>query len=153
MTPSPDACAITVLEIVPLVMRNIRREMRHHRGSDLSVPQFRTLAFLNGNEGASLSDVAEHIGLTLPSASKLVDGMVGRNIIIRKSSEDDRRRIMLSLSSLGKDTLHTAYQATQTYLADLLAVLSEGDRHTIMQAMRILEPVFTPVKVVDNNEH
>lgn len=146
MTSSPEACAIDVLEIVPLVMRNIRREMRNNRGSDLSVPQFRTLAFLNNNEGASLSDVAEHIGLTLPSASKLVDGMVVRQIIIRKSSEEDRRRIMLSLSNLGKDTLHNSYQATLAYLAQLLDVLSEADRQVIMQAMNIMRPVFMPAK-------
>lgn len=146
MSTNPEACAIEVLEIVPLVMRNIRREMRNNRGSDLSVPQFRTLAFLNHNEGASLSDVAEHIGLTLPSASKLVDGLVGRNIIIRKSSEDDRRRIVLSLSSMGKDTLHISFQATLSYLIQLLSVLSEADRQVIMQAMHIMRPLFMPIK-------
>ncbi len=149
---SPEACAVDVLEVVPLIMRNIRREMRSHRTSDLSVPQFRTLAFLNNNEGASLSDVAEYIGLTLPSASKLVDGLVGHNIIIRKSSEDDRRRIVLSLSSLGKDTLQVSYQATLAYLVQLMTALSDADRQIVMHAMQLLKPLFLPVKETGADE-
>lgn len=149
MTPNPEVCASDVLEVVPLVMRNIRREMRNNRGSDLSVPQLRTLVFLNNNEGASLSDVAEYIGLTLPSASKLVDGLVVRNIIIRQSSEDDRRRVKLSLSSIGRDTLHISYEATLSYLAQLLAALSETDRQVVAQAMHILRPLFMSEKAIE----
>jgi len=71
---SLDECARQVLETVPLVMRTVRAEMRRRRTADLSVPQFRTLNFLNRQAGASLSQVAEHIGLTLPSMSLLVEG-------------------------------------------------------------------------------
>ena len=67
MLGSADECARQVLEIVPLVMAAIRTEIRTHRGSELSVPQFRVLIFLNRHAGASLSDIAEHLGLTLPS--------------------------------------------------------------------------------------
>ena len=144
MTDTPEVCATTVLEVVPLVMRNIRTEMRKNRGSDLSVPQFRTLAYLSQNEGSSLSDVAEHIGLSLPSASKLVDGLVNRKLILRKPSEDDRRRIMLSLTPGGRSTLDVAVHATETYLASVLSTLPEADCHAVQTAMQILRPLFSP---------
>ena len=65
------------MEVVPLVMRHIRTGMRTHRMRGLSVPQFRTLIFLNRNEGACLSQVAEHVGVTLASepASKVVSAL------------------------------------------------------------------------------
>ena len=84
MFGSPDECARQILEIVPMVMRAIRTEIRSHRGSELSVPQFRVLIFLNRHEGASLSDIAEHLGLTLPSTSKMIDGLVARNMVTRQ---------------------------------------------------------------------
>jgi DNA-binding MarR family transcriptional regulator len=93
---SLDECARQVLETVPLVMRTVRAEMRRHRAADLSVPQFRTLTFLSRQAGASLSQVAEHIGLTLPSMSSLVEGLVERKLILRNTHSVDRRRVTLT---------------------------------------------------------
>ncbi|HEY3289218.1 MAG TPA: MarR family transcriptional regulator [Anaerolineae bacterium] len=142
MTTPQEACATIVLEVVPMIMRNIRREMRKGRDIDLSVPQFRSLAFLSSNEGVSLSDVAEHIGLSLPSASKLIDGLVNRNLVSRKSSEDDRRRVMLSLTPLGRTTLQVSVHATETYLTKRLASIPESDCLQIQHALMTIRPLF-----------
>ena len=68
-----EQCAREILDTVPVVMRMIRKELRKRGARVLTVPQFRTLAFVNRRKGASLSEAAEHIGLTLPSVSTLVD--------------------------------------------------------------------------------
>ncbi len=146
MTASPETCAQEVLEVVPLVMRTIRAEMRRHRMADLSVPQFRTLAFIDRKVDASLSDVAEHIGLTLPSMSKIVDGLVMRKLVTRQTAPEDRRRMTLALTSRGRSALQASREATRACLAEDLAVLSERERETIEQAMTILRPVFTPAE-------
>jgi DNA-binding MarR family transcriptional regulator len=141
---SLDQCAREVLETVPLVMRTVRAEMRRHRTADLSVPQFRTLNFLNRQAGASLSQVAEHIGLTLPSVSLLVDGLVERKLILRNTSAADRRRITLTLTARGQSVLEAAHGATQAALAEKLAALSAKDRMIVAQAMQALRPLFEP---------
>lgn len=144
MTNSADECAWEVLEVVPQIMRAIRTHMRSHSSSELSVPQFRTLAFLNRYPGASLSDVAEHIGLTLPSMSKLIDGLVARQLVARELSPTDRRCVTLVLTPLGQTTFEAARRATQVQLSQLLAKLSDSERTTVAQAMQILHPIFTP---------
>jgi DNA-binding MarR family transcriptional regulator len=144
MSTSPDACAQEILEVVPAVMRTIRAEMRRHRTADLSVPQFRTLAFIERKVDASLSDVAEHIGLTLPSMSKIVEGLVVRKFVTRQTHATDRRRMTLALTARGLTALQTSREATRACLAEDLAVLSDRQRETIAQAMEILRPVFTP---------
>lgn len=145
MINSVDNCAQSVLEVVPLIMRTIRAEMRRHRGFDLSVPQFRTLVFLNHYQGSSLSDVAEFVGLTLPSMSKLIDGLVMRQLVKREILPSDRRCVTLALTPLGQATLQTAREATQAYLAQRLAQLSTQERATVEQAMQILRPLFNPI--------
>jgi len=142
MSPSPEECGREVLDVVPLVMRTIRAEMRHHRTPELSVPQFRVLTFLNRHEGASLSDVADHIGLTLPSMSKIVDGLVARNLVTRQTHPGDRRRVKLALTTEGQAALHSARELTQASLAERLAVLSPSERTTIVQAMLALRSIF-----------
>ncbi|MGB8991903.1 MAG: MarR family transcriptional regulator [Desulfobaccales bacterium] len=142
MFTSPDECARQVLEAVPMVMRTIRTEMRSHRGSDLSVPQFRVLVYLHRHEGASLSDIAEHLGLTLPSMSKMIDGLVARQLVTRQMDPGDRRRVTLAATALGRTAMQSAYKATESRLAERLAALPASERHTILKAMQVLESIF-----------
>ncbi len=133
-----DQAAALVMEVVPQVMRLIRAEMRSHRTPDITVPQLRTLTFLSRNPGASLSDVAEHIGLTLPTVSKMIDRLEAQRMIARQDCADDRRRVQLSLTKTGQLVLSRAAAATQERLARLLAVLGPDDVATIVQAMHFL---------------
>lgn len=142
MSYSPNKCAHEVLEVVPLIMRAMVSEIRRHRGPDLSVPQLRTLAFLNLHEGACLSEVAEHIGLTLPSMSKMVDGLVARTFVLRHADTTDRRRVTLALTEGGRGALQTARETTQTFLAARLAALPASQLAAIVKAMGVLRPLF-----------
>ncbi len=139
---SAEEAAALLLDAVPPVMRAIRAEMRSHRAPDLSVPQFRTLLFVNRNAGTSLSGVAEHLGLTLPSTSKLVDKLVARGLVARGSAADDRRRIALHLTEDGQAVLSAAAQATLATLAARLASLGPDERCALAGAMRLLKQVF-----------
>ena len=137
-----DECARQLLDTAPQVMRFIRTEMRSHRGHDLSVPQFRTLTFINRNPEVSLSHLADHLGLTLPSTSKLVDGLVNQKIITRRESKEDRRRLTLALTKNGEDILRVARGATQDHLKNVLRELSAEELSTIVRAMNLLQPLF-----------
>ncbi len=142
LSASPAECARQVLESVPQVMRAIRTEMRRHRGSDLSVPQFRVLIFLNRHAGASLSDIAEHLGLTLPSMSKMIDGLVARRLVARQTDSRDRRRVTLSLTATGQTALQAAYAVAHTHLAERLQTLTPSDRQAVIRAMAALGAIF-----------
>ena len=142
MQSSPDQCAREVLEVIPLVMRSIRSELRKHRGGDISVPQFRTLLFLSRHENASLSEVAEHIGLTLPSMSSIVDILVTRKLATRETYHGDRRRMTLTLTGRGRTALQSALMATEAYLRVLFGMLSSPECATVVKAMQVLRPVF-----------
>ncbi len=108
MSNSANETSLDLLDTVPGIMNVIRGEMRAHLAADLSVPQFRTLNYLNRQPGVSLSDVAEHVGTTLPSASVLIDGLVARGLVVRLPDEVDRRKVTLWLTELGRLTRESA---------------------------------------------
>lgn len=139
-----ESCAALVMETVPVVMRTIRAEMRSHRSPDLSVPQFRALGFVNRRADASLSDVADHLGLALPSVSKLIDKLVERGLMTRETAPDDRRRLILALTPAGQSILQAAVQATQARLAEQLAALSPEENALVSEAMHLLRRAFAP---------
>jgi len=138
-----NECAHQILDVVPLVMRVIRRDLRQHGAFEVSVPQFRTLAFLFKHEGASLSDVAEHIGLGLPAMSVLVDGLVSRGLVKRRTDQDDRRRMTLMLTESGRARMISAREATVAHLENILRQLSAEDRSTILHAMELLKELVS----------
>lgn len=144
MNCSPRDCAREVLDVTPIIIQAIRFEMRSQRLTELSVPQFRSLAYINNNPGASLSAAAEFIGLTLSSMSILVNGLVDRGYVERTVSSEDRRRIHLTLTSDGAELFAHALQGTEERLAELLRSLSADERATVVKALALLRPIFLP---------
>ena len=138
-----DECALAVLETVPLVMRSIRSELRSHRTRDISVPQFRIMNFINKHPDASLSDVAEHIGLTLPTLSKMVDLLVAREWVTRAPCPEDRRRMQLGLTERGQLLLEQAQESTRASLARCFEGVLPDDMEQVIQAMHQLQHLFS----------
>lgn len=145
MKPSgSERCAQRILQVVPQVMQAIRAEVRSGRGPDLSVLQLRALAYLHRHPGAPLSTLAEHVGLTLPSMSSQVSGLVERGVIDRSVSATDRRFVTLTLTDEGDAIFHTALHHAEERLASILARLDTDELETVNLAMAILARVFHP---------
>jgi MarR family transcriptional regulator for hemolysin len=142
MRPLQAQTAGELVEVVPSITRAIREQMRQHRTSELTVTQFRVLAFINRHPRGSLSDVADHIGLTLPSMSKLIDQLVDNKVVVRESDKEDRRRITLVLTPSGETILKEARAATREYIAERMAPLRRQDLETVLAALQILRPLF-----------
>ena len=144
MTKLLAGCARELTDTVPQIMQAIRVEMRLGRGANISIPQFRTLRFIQRNPDSSLSDIADYLGLTLPSVSKLVDGLVKQKLVHRQASTADRRRLTLELTQLGESIVNTARAKAQASLAKRLNCLSDQELDTVIHAMELLRPLFVP---------
>jgi DNA-binding MarR family transcriptional regulator len=140
-TPS-DPCASAVLDVTPPVARAIRKMMRDHRLSDLTVPQLRTMALLNFCPDASLSTLADYLGSSLPAASRMIDGLVAKDLVFRAQCCRDRRQVSLKLTPRGHEAFLVSRQATRQQLAGRLARLSPEKKEVIIEAMRCLAEVF-----------
>lgn len=140
--PTSAACAAALLDGLPPVMWFIRCQMRKHRSAGLSVPQFRALVLVDRYPTASLSLIAEHLGSSQPSASRLVAGLVTRGLITRNECSDDRRQMELCLTPRGRTALQTARAATQAIVAEQIESLSPKERRTLVKAMKMLEHTF-----------
>ena len=143
MPVTAEESAGELLEVIPIVMKEIRSQMRSHGSPDLTVPQFRTLAFVNRNQGSPLCKVADHMGLTSPSVSTLVDGLIKRGMMTREDQPDNRRRVRLVVTSRGRTILEASSRGTRAYLAKKLSSVSAENREVIVRAMETLRSIFT----------
>lgn len=136
-------CAEEVIETILTGMKAVREEMRRGKPAEISVPQFRVLAFLKRHPGSSLSSIAEHIGLTLPSMSIAVDGLVKRGLVTREPSTDDRRKLVLHLTDDGGSSFEQATEATRTRFVAMLSRMDPNDRAGVGECMRLLRRAFS----------
>ena len=139
---SGESLAAALMEVAPLVMREIRMRMRQHRGPELSVPQFRALGYLRRHPACSLTALAEHLGLSLPATSRMVEALVAAGLIVREPSASDRRYVTLRLSQEGERIQITARAAALKSLAARLESLDPAQRENIAQALAPLRQIF-----------
>jgi DNA-binding MarR family transcriptional regulator len=140
--PQPADCAAQLLATVPLLMRFIREHMRRHRAQGLSVPQFRALVFANCVADATLSQLAEHLGLSLPAASRLVTLLVARGLLRRAPRPGNRRCVVLSLTARGRAAFQAAYRRTHGALAERLANLPTAQLRQLCAALAAFGQLF-----------
>lgn len=137
-----ELCALEVMETVPLVMRFMRGEMRRHGLPFLSVSQFRALMCLSRHPGATLSFVADHLGVTLPTTSNIVDRLVRHGLVDRAEHPQERRCITLRLTEAGAQLLHRAHEATRDRVAMVLGRLPSDGLLKVAEGMGLLKDIF-----------
>jgi len=128
-----------VLEVVPRTMRLIRGEMRARGRGELSVAQLRVLLRVRRRPGIGLSAVADHVGISMPAASALVDRLVRAGLVERSADPDERRRIQLRLTPAGTERVALAQLAVRTWLTGELAELGAADLRALASALGVLE--------------
>ena len=149
MADTLDTCARELLEVMPLVMQDLRLIMRGQSAPELRVPELRTLAYLSHNPGSNLTDLAEYIGVSLPSMSKLVDALSSRGHLERATDTDDRRRVRLRLTEDGYALLSAAREAVKAAFARKLTRLAPREIESVTAALRLLHRLFDAPAATD----
>jgi DNA-binding MarR family transcriptional regulator len=108
----------------------------------LTIPQFRALHFIQLHAGASLSQTAEFLGLTLPSTSKLVDQLVKRGMLARNDHAQDRRRMTLRITPKGDALLKNAQTSVRKHLAGMLNRLDTTQLNSLLNTLTMLQESF-----------
>lgn len=151
--PRPADCALQVMAVVPAVMDALRGAMRGHigesGGDQLSVPQFRCLNFIAGEPGASVSAVAAFLGVTMPTASAMVDRLVRAGSVAPTTAPEDRRRSQLHLTEAGRALLKQIRIGAHADLARALASRSADELKSLQDGLAVLQQAFAP----DRAEH
>ena len=92
---------------------------------DMSLPQYRILMLLD--EGPAVaSGLAEHLAVSRPTVTAVVDGLVSRGLVVRRHDEEgDRRRVGLSMTTAGQRLLGLADRSVQARLLEVASHLDD----------------------------
>lgn len=91
----------------------------------LSLPQYRMLIFLDEGGSAAASALAGNLGVSRPSVTALVDGLVARGLAERSTDLIDRRRVAHMVTPLGLDLLAKADEIVEARLIELAGAIDD----------------------------
>src|SRR5437870_6196340 len=110
-----------ILEIVPLVMRTVAAELR--AAGELPAPAHFGLLSALSVRPRMLTELASLQGVSLPTMSSSIGAMIDRGWVRRTTPGDDRRVVVVEVTSTGRAALERVSRAAEAHLAELLAPL------------------------------
>jgi len=90
---------LMLLKAREAVMREFLPSLQAHQ---LSAQQWRVLRALMEHPGSDASELAERCSILMPSLSRILRNLEGRDLIRRKSCNEDQRRSLFSITAKGR---------------------------------------------------
>jgi len=114
-------------------------QLRVLEDSGLSMTQCKALLQLGGLGGTAeawqVSDLAEVFGVSVPSMSRAIDGLVKEKLATRVEDPADRRARQVKITAKGKDLVQTLATIRQTGLQTFAASLTAAQRRKLDAAV------------------
>ena len=143
-TPTPEEVARLLTRVANLLMRDIHRHLRHvFREPQATMPQMRVL-HMAARGRPTLSDVAEALRVTRPTATRLVDGLVQRGWLLREPDPEDRRRIRLRTTPEGEAIRARVQEAVHQAVAEKLQGLDSEVLMALYHGLQGLDDHLRP---------
>lgn len=119
--------------VVGQLIRRLRAEQ--HR---FSMSQGAVLGRLDREGPQSISDLAAAEKVRPQSMAQTVADLESADLIARRPDPDDRRRSLVLLTELGRETIYSDRRERESWLAREIEGLSDEDRRVLARAVELL---------------
>ncbi|MDR3713586.1 MAG: MarR family transcriptional regulator [Puia sp.] len=138
--PSPNDSS---LELAPAIRTAVSRLMRQFkkkgRNAALSMTERSTLGALDLYGTLLPSELAEMEKITAQSMTQILNNLSGLGYIQKKTSEQDKRKVFISLSTMGRAALAEIRHETIEWLAGAMtSLLTAKEMEVLKEAAPIL---------------
>lgn len=108
---------------------------------DLTVEQFHILRHIH--QGIrSTSELAAQKHISRPAISQIVDTLVGKGLLTRHQSTQDRRYVHLELTQAGTDLLEAVFTRNRAWMLEMLSELSAPELESLLAGLHALRKAF-----------
>lgn len=105
---------------------------------DLTMPQLKVVLLLFISGPSRMSDIASALGVSLATATGVVDRLVERDILTRESDPGDRRVVLCRLSEKGEELMSGLWQLSRDQAGELMRSLASPQLLLITEALEVL---------------
>ena len=132
----PNRLADFVMMTQRSCILNLSSEL--NRGN-ISFPQFFLLTYLSSEDYLTMSAIAKKMGHSTAAATGLVDRLEKLGFVERVHAAEDRRKIMVRITSSGSEIVSTMRQHIASELANIMEDLDDVDASSVAAANQAIE--------------
>lgn len=132
--------------LVKLITRSDPGRLEIWAGLGLTMTQLRTLFLLLAEDGLSASGLAERLGVTPSTLTRIMDRLVANRLVCRESDEGDRRLVRHHLTQTGADTVTEIERTGRARMNDILSRLTPAQLKRAVEALRDLSAASDAVE-------
>jgi len=129
-----------LLEIMPLVMRAVAAELRS--GGEMPAPAHFGLLMKLREQPRTLTELATHWGVSLPTTSNSISALAERGWVRRGAPGKDRRVAVIEVTPAGRAALERVGRAAEAHLAETLSPLDRTSQRRLRAGLAVLRSVF-----------
>jgi len=126
-------------ELVIQLVRWVHTKIDESMTRGITGSQFFVMKRINERGRATVSAIAEDIGVSLSAITALVDRLAKAGYVTRNRDGDDRRLVWLEVTAQGEEVLEACLAERKQMMKEYLARLSEND---LEQLVRIYEKML-----------
>jgi DNA-binding MarR family transcriptional regulator len=89
-----------------------------------------------------LRELARTAGVSAPTATRMIDGLVERDLVTRERAADDRRAVRIALTGEGRDALEQHRRRQRARRRALFEQLSVGERRAAAKVLSRLAAAY-----------
>ena len=133
-----DSLAETLRNAISGLQKTFRRTLSYN--TPVSLTEMETISLIYKNKSILPSELAKKTKVTTPSMSQILKKMERMNIIQRTPSKDDGRKMFVSLTDIGKQTIEQAHAGKNAILNHLIKTkLTNNEIKILEQAVPVLQ--------------
>jgi DNA-binding MarR family transcriptional regulator len=102
---------------------------------ELSLSQLKLLMVLSRFGEQPLKDLAEKLSLSLPAASRAVDGLHRRDMVVRREDDEDRRQKRIAITDTGEAIVERLSAARLAGIETFIATLTTDEQENLARAL------------------
>lgn len=136
--------AQALLEALDQLSRHINRQIyrQNHRRATLRHGQGRVLRLLSEQDGMTQSALAEAAQLRPPTVAELLDKLESAGMVARTRDPNDRRRSLVSVTDMGRESLDDLRDGHEQFAADLFSGLTDDEVASMLAIVEKLNTQF-----------
>jgi DNA-binding MarR family transcriptional regulator len=118
-------------------------------GEEVTLTQYRSLVVLASRGPQGVAALAEAVAVTPPTASRLVDRLVKKGMVRRRTDRQDRRQVRIALTETGRNLIDAVSVRRRQEIAALLATIAPETQRSVVDALSQLAEVAGEVPEQD----
>ena len=140
MEPAKAHMVARLIELMESVFLTVRPPSADEWSEvELTKPQLRTLVLLHRSQSPQrMSDLAVNLGVSLPSATGLVERLLSKGLVERGHDASDRRVVTCHLTPKGTDEAERLRRLARQEIEAVAEALTEPELNSVVEAMMIL---------------